>query len=219
MSRRYDLSVGAGLLMGMRAGTGDELGLHHRSRDDSGAVGSPGTRSNVTDPRDPPPRTIETTVAIMAHSHVIAKATVTPFRIRLIEACSAVLERLEAKAGPEHNIFAETGEVLFWLYAISNVGGVYPTILPGQRWARNRYARGQLLTEPHSLDGDKLDSTFRLDESQLAQHCWKVRSDIEYDEEVARDDEDGEQSYDEHVAGRPVIASLRAELARLLQGS
>lgn len=174
----------------------------------------------MSDPPDPPPPgTIQTTVAISAHSHVTAKARATPFRLRLIEACNAALQRLEAKAGPEQNVFAETGEVLFWLYAISNVGGLYPTILPGLRWARNRYAHGQLLTEPHILDGDKLDSTFRLDESQLAQHCWKLRSDIEYDEEVARDDKDGEQSYDEHVAERPVVASLRAELSRLLQGS
>src|ERR1019366_8570135 len=95
------------------------------------------------------PQVTQVTAAISASGGVMAAdVTVTPFRVRLIEACEAALTRLEAKAGPNYNIFAETGEVLFWLYAISSFeDDENPTIAPGFRWARDNYGHGILLRE------------------------------------------------------------------------
>jgi hypothetical protein len=41
---------------------------------------------------------------------------------RLIGACETALARLEATGGDPPHIFAETGEVLFWLFAIGDTG-------------------------------------------------------------------------------------------------
>lgn len=90
----------------------------------------------MTDPPDPPPVTIQVTAAIAGHVHVTARATATPFRVRLIEACSAALERLEAMSRAERNIFAETGEVfLFWLHALGDDGAGVNRLSPGLQWA------------------------------------------------------------------------------------
>lgn len=42
--------------------------------------------------------------------------------LRLAGACHEALQRIHAKAGPEHDIFGEAGEALGWLYALGNVG-------------------------------------------------------------------------------------------------
>lgn len=171
---------------------------------------------------DPPPRTIQTTVAITAHADVNARATVTPFRVRLVEACSAALERLEAKSGPEHNIFAETGEVLFWLYAISNFGVKHPTISPGLRWARDQHAHGLLLTEIHYTDHGAMLGRMQLGAAAARlgsppTHCWKVVNSVRNDDVPDRHP-DRLMAYNRRLPGRPVIATLRDEFARLVRG-
>jgi hypothetical protein len=73
---------------------------------------------------------------------------------RLIGACETALRRLEAATvepprettdEPPHT-FVETGEVLFWLYAIGDTESGQ-ILSPGFRWARHQYAHGNLLTK------------------------------------------------------------------------
>lgn len=156
----------------------------------------------MSEPPDPPPRTIQTTVAITAHADVTARATVTPFRVRLVEACSAALERLEAKSGPEHNIFPETGEVLFWLYSIGDEAKPNRLSL-GLQWARNQYAHGNLLTD-----------VVEFDYGAPPQHRWMARTTVGIHTKAQRRTP-LEHAYDNDVAGHPVIARLRLELSRL----
>jgi hypothetical protein len=169
----------------------------------------------VTD--EPEPVVVPLTAAISASTALSATPTVTPFRVRLIEACEAALARLETKAGPEHNIFAETGEVLFWLYAISNDGVEHPTIAPGLRWARDNYGHGILVWELHYTDHGAMLGHLRLDVTPLGAepvHRW-----------VGVNASPGERHrlrlamYNRFLAGQPVIATLRVELGRLVSGA
>jgi hypothetical protein len=64
--------------VGVPAGYGDELGLHHRSGDDGGAVGSPRERvvvSDPTDPSQPPPRSVPLSGTGAAHASGTARLT------------------------------------------------------------------------------------------------------------------------------------------------
>jgi hypothetical protein len=151
----------------------------------------------------------------MAHSHFTAKATVTPFRLRLTEACSAALERLEAKAGPEHNIFAETGEVLFWLYAIGERRPKANRISFALKWARDQYAHGKLLSDVVEVDYGAALGHLVLGKSKLdapPQHVWMATKDLPTRPYPASD---AAKDYDKNFATQPVISTLRAELARL----
>jgi hypothetical protein len=209
----------------VRAGIGYKRRLHYRSGDDIGFFGSSGERKVVSELPDPPPRTIQTTVAITAHADVTARATVTPFRVRLIEACSAALERLEAKSGPEHNIFAETGEVLFWLYAISahdDDDGRPDTLSKGFRWARDNYGHGLLIQELHYTDHGAMPGGMQLGTAAARlgsppTHCWKVVNSVR-DDDVPDRHPDRLMAYNRRLPGRPVIATLRDEFARLQHG-
>jgi hypothetical protein len=49
-----------------------------------------------------------------------------------------------ADDGPEQNVFAETGEILFWLYAIGNLGVNETRLSLGLRWARDQVHSGRL---------------------------------------------------------------------------
>jgi hypothetical protein len=199
----------------VRAGDGDEPRLHYWSGDDGGALGSSGVARTVSDPPDPPPQTIQTTVAITAHSHLTARAIVTPFRIRLVEACSAALDRLEAKSGPEHNIFAETGEVLFWLHAIGETNPQARRISSALKWARDQYAHGKLLSDVVEVDYGAVLGHLVLDKSRLdapPQHVWMATKALPTKPHPASD---AAEDYDENFATQPVIATLRAEFSRL----
>ncbi len=166
--------------------------------------------------------------SIGASADVSATPTVEPFRVRLIEAGEAAFARLEAKSGPGNNIFAETGEVLFWLYAMSNFGVKHPTIAPSFRWARDNYGHGILLHELHYTDGGTLHGVYvRKDDKLVADfsgasppgppvHCWVVVK-------VARPGQREEHperlaAYNRYLAGQPVIATLRAEFDRIVLG-
>jgi hypothetical protein len=70
---------------------------------------------------------------------------------RLVDACEASLARLVEKesAGIDPDVFAEVGEVLFWLYALAeeNRKNRWP-LFEGLRWARDRMAHGVMLAKP-----------------------------------------------------------------------
>jgi hypothetical protein len=144
------------------------------------------------------------------------EVAVAPFLIRLFESCNHALARLAEQTRIMHDTFQETGEVLFWLYAISNYGRVKPTISPGLHWARNRYAHGQLFTEPHKMSGDHYDTDFVWDRSSYAAPHWKHVLEIHFDNVSARPDQTGFQAFQDDLAGRPVLATLQAEADRLL---
>jgi hypothetical protein len=72
---------------------------------------------------------------------------------RLIAACEAAVDRLESReaVGVDPDIFAELGEVLFWLGALAEAKGQQgDRLLLGLRWARNRITHGVLVTAPTS---------------------------------------------------------------------
>jgi hypothetical protein len=137
----------------------------------------------------------------------------------LIGACHEALERMARKAGPEHDIFAETGEALYWLYSLGNVASKRSAMSPGLRWARNRYGHGQLVSWAVEYDHEAaaLDRRFPRENGRLdPHHCWLPRTAIIWDDYRARKDVAGERAYDADVARRPVAVTLRAELNRLI---
>jgi len=145
-----------------------------------------------------------------------ATLTYTPFQFRLFESCRSALTRLEVQTRMRSNTFAETGEVLFWLYAISNYGSRKAKLAAGLQWARNRYAHGQLFTEPHKMSDANYDTEFVWDGSSDAEPHWKHVFEIVFDETNAYPDPKGVQAYQDELAGQPVLATLQAEAARLL---
>jgi hypothetical protein len=162
------------------------------------------------------PRSIETSIVDQSTSSERFQVAVAPFLVRLFESCDHALGRLAEETRIMHDTFAETGEVLFWLYAISNYGRVKPTISPGLHWARNRYAHGQLFTEPHKMSGDDYDTDFVSDRSSYAAPHWKHVFEIHFDNANAWPDPAGLQAYQDQLAGLPVFATLQAEADRLL---
>jgi hypothetical protein len=140
-------------------------------------------------------------------------------RDRLVAACQAALARLEVEArpGPEpHSIFAETGEVLFWLHAMGDECGSN-RISPGLAWARHQYAHGNLLTGIVEYDYGTMLGHFVLGQTKLdapPQHRWMARTTIGINSKARRGTA-LEQAYDNDVAGHPVVARLRLELSRL----
>lgn len=136
---------------------------------------------------------------------------------RLIGACETALARLEATRGDPPHVFAETGEVLFWLYAIGDTDGGM-ILSPGFQWARNQYAHGNLITEPVEWDYGATLGHFVLGVTKLGApplHRWTPRPDIgRYAK--ARDRPDLAADYDARLAGEPVIQSLWDELSELV---
>jgi hypothetical protein len=63
-----------------------------------GANGRSGERSTVSEPSHPPPRIRQVAAADGVHASITASVTVTLFRVRLVEAWEAALDRLEAKS-------------------------------------------------------------------------------------------------------------------------
>jgi hypothetical protein len=151
-----------------------------------------------------------------------ATPTVQPFRTRSIEACEAAFARLEAQAGPLHNIFAETGEVLFWLYAISNYGvDEAETLSDGVRWARDNYGHGNLLREIHYTDYGAMLGHFVLGVTRLGAppvHRWAAVNSLREDGSLGRSPH-RLRAYNRDLAGQPVIATLRAEFDRVVAGN
>lgn len=65
---------------------------------------------------------------------------------RLADACEAAIERIEARTAARTDVFAELGEALFWLTALTaerNRSGI--PLLSGLKWARNRVAHGAII--------------------------------------------------------------------------
>jgi hypothetical protein len=116
----------------------------------SGAVGLTATGHAISGGT----ATVSGAVGLSATGHAISGGTATlsreEFRDLSIAACRAALARLEAKTGTDpRDIFAEVGEVLFWLYALGDVGNRCNDMHAGLRWARFMHGHGCLLT--HSV--------------------------------------------------------------------
>ena len=92
------------------------------------------------------------------------------------------------------------------------------SVKPGhaQHWARNRYAHGQLFTEPHKMSDANYDTEFVWDGSSGAEPHWKHVFEIVFDQTNAYPGPKGLQAYQDELAGPPVLGTLQAEAARLL---
>jgi hypothetical protein len=137
---------------------------------------------------------------------------------RLIGACETALTRLETTSGDPPHIFAETGEVLFWLYAIGDTGQKN-LLSPGFQWARHQYAHGNLITEAVAFYGATLGSRWTVGSGiglgAPAVHRWMARGEIgTYPK--ARERSDLWPDYDARLAHRPVIATLWDEFSELV---
>jgi hypothetical protein len=161
-------------------------------------------------------------VGLSAAGHAVSSGSATltrhEFRDLSVAAGRAALARFEAKSAADpRDVFAETGEVLFWLYALGDTGDRKPNAMsPGLQWVRHCYAHGNLLT---TIVDYQL--VFVLDETPLdgaqekREHLWSDRVLIN---SKARDSELQkalERKYRDEVATRPVLATLRDELNKL----
>jgi hypothetical protein len=141
-------------------------------------------------------------------------------RDRLAAACEAALERLAAKARSvtePQSIFAETGEALFWLFALGD-DAQGNRLREGLIWARHQYAHGNLLTEAVEFTRGSMPPfpAGSTGPGTPPHHRWMSRPDIGRHQKSHGRPTAETDDYDKYVAGRPVIASLREELDRLL---
>jgi hypothetical protein len=146
----------------------------------------------------------------------LSGAIISPYWVRLIEACRDALARLEAKAGPGHNIFAETGEVLFWLYAIGDEPGGN-RLHAGFQWARHQYAHGNLIADVYWTEWGAMPGTFipgRTMPGSLPVCRWLPCDRIARYAKARRLTE-LRRDYETRLVGQPVLATLRDELGRL----
>jgi hypothetical protein len=149
---------------------------------------------------------------------------------RLIDACLFALRRLETKIGETKTgdppyIFVETGEVLFWLYAIGDTDSGQ-ILSPGFQWARHQYAHGNLITE--CVEYHPGATVFILDDTPLdepPETVWTPRESVGTYAK-ARDHHKLSpkaeaaralqwEDYHERLAGQPVVLTLWNELSEL----
>jgi hypothetical protein len=146
-----------------------------------------------------------------------AMVTRGPVANRLTAACVAALSRLEAAEaeGIAPDIFNELGETLFWMCALDEVWDrPSAPLLLGLRWARNRVTHGALVAAPAEWQYGTDLGRWVLGKGHLGMQSgynWLLRVD------VAKGPRDHvtpklESAYDQEVAGRPVVPSLREGL-------
>ena len=139
-------------------------------------------------------------------------------RLRL--ACLAAIERCAAKEdeGIDPDTFAELGESLFWLIALAEARGRHKTeLLQGLGWARDRIAHGVMLTAPLDWHYGTELGKWAMGRGELGTssgHKWRTRGSISTSR-TQRLDQAGEAGYDQHLAGRKVIETLRRALERV----
>jgi hypothetical protein len=134
---------------------------------------------------------------------------------RLAEACEAALARLATKEaqGIDPDVFAEVGEVLFWLCALAEANGRrrHP-LLRGLEWARDRITHGVIVTAPVRWHYGSEPGKLVLGRAMLGTasgHIWLDRSHIAH----GPNDRPGKEAeYDQHVAGNRVVGLLRQAL-------
>jgi hypothetical protein len=143
---------------------------------------------------------------------------------RLHLACLAAIERCAAKEreGVDPDTFAELGESLFWLVAFAEANGKRrkPGLILGLTWARNRIAHGALLTTPVRWRYGAELGKLVLGRSALgarSAHLWLPRTAIIVTSEEQWSDPKGEAAYDEQLAGREALATLRSGLAEAIR--
>ena len=143
---------------------------------------------------------------------------------RLIDVCLIALRRLETKIGgtkpgtPPH-IFAETGEVLFWLYAVGDTDAAN-LLSPGFRWARHQYAHGNLITELGEYHLGATLGHLVLDQSRLDEppvNVWTPREHIGTYAKARKPTKAERDDYDARLAGKPVVSTLWDELSEVAQ--
>lgn len=138
---------------------------------------------------------------------------------RLRRAYMAAIDRYAAKEteGIDPDTFEELGESLFWLIAFAEAKGCHRStdLLLGLTWARNGVAHGELLTEQVEWHyGTELDRWVvgRGVLGTQSRHEWLKRDLIQTSQ---RSDSEGEATYDGHLAGRPVLETIRAGQAEV----
>lgn len=105
--------------------------------------------------------------------------------------------------------------MLFWLYAIGDTNPQAKRISSALKWARDQYAHGKLLSDVVEVDYGAALGHLVLDKSRLdapPQHVWMATNDLPTKPHPGSN---AAKDYDKNFATQRVIATLRAELARL----
>jgi len=140
---------------------------------------------------------------------------------RVEAACDGALARLVAKEsqGVNPDVFTEVGEVLFWLYALASARHRHKdAVFKGLGWARDRIAHGMLVWEApvQWRYGSEL-GRWVIGRGQLgvrSAHMWLASDKIPLGPND-RKAPTGREAYDQHLAGREVVQSLREALDQL----
>ena len=116
-------------------------------------------------------------------------------------------------------MFASLGESLFWLIALAEAKGRGrgSGLLLGLAWARNRIAHGVIMAEPvqYRRPFTVGRSALRGPDVLRGGYVWLGRAAI-VSTRTQRADPAGEEAYETHLAGRPVLSRLRDGLAEAM---
>jgi hypothetical protein len=178
--------------------------------------------STLTDPNlsddDKTTYVVTHSASLRPRGNLIAKLSRGEFHEWSVAACRAALDRLDAQQGSDPKlVFAATGEVLFWLYAIGDRGWRDNRLFVGFQWVRNMHAHGNLLAETVYVDPGATLDRMRLDPAlpdALPELRWLPSERIATLPKALPFDR-GKRAYDNHIKEKPVVATLRKELARL----
>jgi hypothetical protein len=139
---------------------------------------------------------------------------------RLEVACDAAMNRLRVKVDAltgDRDPFAQLGEVLFWLFALTEENSRSDPLLVGLRWARNRIAHGVVVAAPiepriYGSEPGLAIPGVSMPGSASRPARWLPRSAIQLGPRD-RSNQTEEQGYDAHVAGQPLMDVLDRALA------
>lgn len=136
---------------------------------------------------------------------------------RLLEACESAVRRLAGaeSAGPDQDPFQTIGEALFWLYALAEDRRQqhHPLIL-GLAWARDRIGHGVLVAAPVERSATGAYGTGSYGGTPYgggSELTWLPRSRIQVSPRSWHQ-RDKENAYDERLAGRSVLTTIRTAL-------
>lgn len=155
----------------------------------------------------------------VAYAPLVASTSIPTNRVaRLADACEAAIERVAAKTAARLDVFAELGEALFWLTALTEENGRSGVpLLSGLKWARNRVAHGVIVAAPVRRagllvgpGGDHVGPGGGT--VGPSGHLWLKARDVPLG---PKEGLAGNQrsNYEAHVAGQPLVPILRDGLA------
>jgi hypothetical protein len=127
-------------------------------------------------------------------------------------AAEAAIERVHPAFAEGGDGFATTGESLFWIHALAQTNAEEGGILDAIAFARHVVAHGAIVAFPALADKGFGEGGFG---SGLFGHrvLWRPRGEIRLEGSLTRSTQALASAYDEHLAGKDVVQTLRLALA------